>query len=637
MVDEPSLTEPETGRLRRGFAVAMGVTTALFLLAASGPGVPVTPFTEAPPRPSDSDDIVPRYPHYGYYNYLTDGFTQGRLSIPLTPRPELATLPNPYDPQQNAPYRQNDAVYFRGRYYLYFGPVPALLLFMPPRLLGLRITEALATAIFAAGAVAAQAALLRALLQRYAPALPPRTLALFFACLALGTGMPALLCYPAIYQVALASEQCMVFAALALFWRGSETGSLRAFALGSLAFGLAVGCRPTALAAAPLLALFAFGPWRAAQPDPRSWLAAVLGPAALCGALLAAYNYARFGSAFEFGFSYLLTEQDPRQLSSFTWDNLRVGSYQYLFSPWRWSALFPFVLPRGRLPESVPAGYNTTEMVGALALAPVVLAAFAIPSLFPGHDARGRGDAWVPKGFLALGLGLPLLLAAAYPFAQQRYQADFAGLLMVAGLLAWSQLLGAEVDEGQRRARRWAFHALAALTLVAGASMASGGRDGFARLARPELWRGLDATFEGLSDALASATHGDAPALLEVRDAPLTLHADRTRVWTTVDEDARIALWLPREGEVQLQLAPTAVPARVRAAGYALAWCDGDRLLREGDIAALSAPVRLGRGLHRLRVLEASGDGPRCAVRPRAVAVSLRNATLRLDGVALAR
>ena len=67
------------------------------------------------------------------YNLLAKGYLSGHLSLSILPAPELLALPDPYDPIANARLRIWDATLFKGRYYLYFGPTPALLLFAPFR------------------------------------------------------------------------------------------------------------------------------------------------------------------------------------------------------------------------------------------------------------------------------------------------------------------------------------------------------------------------------------------------------------------------------------------------------------------------------------------------------------------------
>ena len=63
-----------------------------------------------------------------YYDMLADAFLHGQTDLLVKPDPHLLTLPNPYDPVANMRYRLHDASLYRGKYYLYWGPVPGLLL-----------------------------------------------------------------------------------------------------------------------------------------------------------------------------------------------------------------------------------------------------------------------------------------------------------------------------------------------------------------------------------------------------------------------------------------------------------------------------------------------------------------------------
>src|SRR5512140_234419 len=64
-----------------------------------------------------------------YYDWLATAFEHGHLAIEQTPPPALLVLSNPYDPAQRAGIPLPvDVSLYKGRYFIYFGPVPALLL-----------------------------------------------------------------------------------------------------------------------------------------------------------------------------------------------------------------------------------------------------------------------------------------------------------------------------------------------------------------------------------------------------------------------------------------------------------------------------------------------------------------------------
>jgi len=84
-----------------------------------------------------------------HYNKLVDGFLEGHLYLSVAPDPRLLQAADPYAPSLNAPYRLHDASLFRSRYYLYFGPAPAVSLLLPFRMVtNLRMPERLAVALF---------------------------------------------------------------------------------------------------------------------------------------------------------------------------------------------------------------------------------------------------------------------------------------------------------------------------------------------------------------------------------------------------------------------------------------------------------------------------------------------------------
>ncbi len=64
-----------------------------------------------------------------YYANLAEGFLHGRLDLPIKPDPKLMALSNPYDPlaRKNIP-APLDLSLFNNHFYIYWGPVPAIIL-----------------------------------------------------------------------------------------------------------------------------------------------------------------------------------------------------------------------------------------------------------------------------------------------------------------------------------------------------------------------------------------------------------------------------------------------------------------------------------------------------------------------------
>jgi len=66
-----------------------------------------------------------------YFGYLSQAFSAGQTNFLFGPDPRLLTLPDPYDPAQNAIYRVHCASLYNGKYYLYNGPINAILFYLP--------------------------------------------------------------------------------------------------------------------------------------------------------------------------------------------------------------------------------------------------------------------------------------------------------------------------------------------------------------------------------------------------------------------------------------------------------------------------------------------------------------------------
>ncbi len=68
----------------------------------------------------------------------------------LQPADGFAKLSDPYDPRLNSAFMDpiRDTSYYQGKFYLYFGVTPAVVLFWPASMIGLSISDRLAVAIF---------------------------------------------------------------------------------------------------------------------------------------------------------------------------------------------------------------------------------------------------------------------------------------------------------------------------------------------------------------------------------------------------------------------------------------------------------------------------------------------------------
>jgi hypothetical protein len=379
-----------------------------------------------------------------YYQLLTDAFLAGQTSLLVQPPAQLLALPDPYDPVANAYLRLHDAALYHGKYYLYFGPTPAIVLFLPFKVLtGSQLPSRIAVALFCAGGFACSCALFFLLAKREKWDCP-RWLA-STAVISLGTapGVFFLLTRPSFYEVAISAGYCFMMAGFLLVARSLEPDSPRAASLlaGGLCFGLAVGCRPNFALPAILMVLLVA--WRLRSHKARAL--AFVAPVALCGVLLAAYNYVRFQNPLEFGGHYMLANGVENQGSFFAPAKIVPAIYYLLFAP-PWIALHhPFVAPTDSVTAfaSLPKGFAVGPTIGLLWVAPIALFGLMTPLFW--RDRRIQffvklGSTRFTIASLYSSTAAIVAVFALLGWVSGRYLVDFAPELV---LLSWLLLAAA--------------------------------------------------------------------------------------------------------------------------------------------------------------------------------------------------
>ncbi|GIW05652.1 MAG: hypothetical protein KatS3mg060_0457 [Dehalococcoidia bacterium] len=230
-------------------------------------------------------------------------------NLPCGPLPPaaLATLADPYDPDQRFPYNAMlDASYFAGRYYLYFGPVPAALLALAAPFVDLRDMPDAALALpFALGLTVATGGTLL-LLRRLLPSTPSGYVVAAYLVAGLAYPLPALLGRPAVYEAAILAGAFFLMAGLA--FAGLALGASRWWPAAGIAWALAAGSRLSLAPAVALLGLTTIV-WLLRRRRPLAALGVGV-PLATAAMTLGWYNWARFGSLVETGHRYQLAGFD---------------------------------------------------------------------------------------------------------------------------------------------------------------------------------------------------------------------------------------------------------------------------------------------------------------------------------------
>lgn len=425
----------------RAFAVAALVTLAVYL------GFIVAWRSDRSTIISPAGSLIATSVRADLYALLAAGFLKGQLSLDLAPPPELVAARNPYDPAQRPRVLYlHDASLYQGRYYIYFGPTPAVLLFAPWRLVtGQDLPSPYAVFVFVSLAYAGLLTIFAGMVRTHFPA--ASRLAQWAGVVALGgaTMLVPLVRRPGVYEVAIACGCACMAWGLYCAWRARFSARPVAWAIacGAL-FGLAVAARPTfgvgAFAAVLIMSLDPVTHRLRLRLDRRVLAAAATG-AVLVAALLA-YNYARFGEPLQFGQKYQLSAAEEGAIQHFSPRFVAPQAWFYLVAPLRLGEYFPF-FREVSLPH-YPAGFAGREFsFGVFPNLPIT--AFALVALFfawRGTAARGLAIAFLVGSVAAL---LPLLF---YFGSCVRYQAEFTPPLI---LLAMVGVLEAERSAATRR------------------------------------------------------------------------------------------------------------------------------------------------------------------------------------------
>lgn len=504
-----------------------------------------------------------------YYNLLIDGYLDGQLHMKVEVPQALLDLKDPYDPgQRPLGLGLHDASFYRGKYYVYFGAAPMIVLMLPFRLItGVDLPLVVAVLIYVYGGFLASVAVGLALRRRYFPAAGLLTLALGILVLGFAGVSLVLLRRPHMWELPIAGGYCFAMLALLALWRAVHAPPERRsrwLAAAALALGLAVASRPTYLVATPcLLVPLAVVAWRERRM-PWHGSAAVVVPLACVGALMAWHNYARFGNPLQFGQAYQFSLDYESKLPHFGASYVPYNARTYFFSSAEWSRYFPFIRPRE--PGPAPKGFtiHRGDVYGLLANFPIAWLAFAAPLALWRRPRAERAvlGTWLAAAAVLFAANALLLLS--FFSALARYQMDFAPALLVlsvVGLFAVERWLAECVRVGVRAI------GLILLAGAAGFSAAFGVLfslqfDGLLRERNPRLERVVAKTLNRIPatfEPLFGVHYG--PVALAVR-LPADIRAGKATL-LSVDAGARVQrVFIEEEpdGRVRLGLALPGTP-----------------------------------------------------------------------------
>ena len=386
--------------------------------------------------------------HHTQYQRLAQSLSQGKVYLMDEPAEALTGMENPYDynlrDQVMAEHGQGylwDHAYFEGKYYVYFGVAPAVLFYLPYYLItGKGLHNYQVIFIGAAMMLLGIMGIITRIIKRWFPDTSLGAWFLLSELTIVGSGLIYICKRPDMYTVPIAIGMGL---GLLGFWSflcaERKDGSLSPgkLMIGSLCTALVAGCRPQLfliiLFAVVILRKYIFSfAYLKSKAGIKSAVSFAV-PMIIVAALLMYYNYARFGSPFDFGANYNLTFNDMRN-RGFVPDRIPLGIWAYLFAPLKYTLTFPFA----------EANFFGTNYLGATISEATYGGVFAVnlfvwigPLIFA---LRGRIKKETPYILIVVSLlvGLAVIVVdTEMSGILMRYFSDFNIFFLLAAVLSW--------------------------------------------------------------------------------------------------------------------------------------------------------------------------------------------------------
>jgi len=413
--------------------------------------------------------------HHAQYNQLAQSFLNGKLHLEIEPPAYLAEMENPYDyyarsraATEHGKSYYWDAAYYDGHYYVYFGVLPVLLFYLPFKAVtGLDLENRAVIQICLAFFVLGAFLLIEKIIKKYfdpskIPFVSYLALSLIFVN---ASGAVFIAKRPDFYSIPIILSLALVMFGLYFWLRSTDNkdkiGIKSAF-FGSLFMALVAASRPQFLLAS-ILAIVIF--WSSVFKDRTLFskksltqTVAICLPYLAVAAALMWYNFARFGSPFDFGQNYNLTTNDMTG-RGFRVERVGLSFFTYFLQPPKINAAFPFV-NRVDITTSYLGTTITEAMFGGIfAVIPLLWILFLVPSMTKKLKEKKLFYPVVILTALSVFIGL---FDAQGAGLLQRYVADFSYLAILAAILVMLVLY-----ERSRGARTLQLNAFTTFSLYA--------------------------------------------------------------------------------------------------------------------------------------------------------------------------
>ncbi|WP_347006789.1 hypothetical protein [Coprococcus comes] len=381
------------------------------------------------------------------YQELADAIIDGQFSLELPVSKTLKEMENPYDPvkrdqlmKEAGEWYYVDHAFYKGKYYCYFGIVPALLFFVPYKLItGHHLHTWVAVILCGELYCIASYIFVYILQKKY---FKKNSLGIYLLGTNIFIAMSSivyLVFYGNVYSIPIMLAILLGILGLS-FWieaSGKEKINKLYLIIGATCIALIIGCRPQ-LAIIVLLAFPIF--WNDIKERKFFSLKGisntlcVIIPFLIVGFSIMGYNYVRFGSVMDFGANYNLTSNDMTH-RGVEFDRNWLGVFEYLFQPLNITSRFPFMKVIGDNVLTDYQGYVSQEPLfgGFLWFNPTIVCCWYLKKYKEEHK---KSSGWgIAVGAFASAI-IIILVTIQMSGMTQRYMSDFGWMFAISTIVA---------------------------------------------------------------------------------------------------------------------------------------------------------------------------------------------------------
>lgn len=385
-----------------------------------------------------------------YYTQLADGFNKGHLYLDREPDMALLEALDPNDPNQRPVFDDDvwDLSLYKGKFYLYWGPVPALLIAPIQELFAIRVTDIFLVYFFMTGLLIFNSLIILNLWRNFFPRISAGIVFLCILLIGFSAPIPWSLNIPQVYEAAICAGQFFLMGGLyfTLLALEKKTSNKKYFFSAGLFWAFSVGSRAiNVFSVLFFAALLSF--WLARNSDkPFNWkkytqdVSAFFFPLGIGACAIGWYNWARFDSPLEFGLRYQITIFNLNKHMDWVFraEYFFLNIYNYFFQPFAHTAKFPFIKSIINTNFSETYFYAAGPVTGLLFSVPFLLFIFG---LFFSKNSEHPRFYYFFVYLLAGSFIINLLTLLFYFFSQTRFLVDLISQITLLAILGYWQLL----------------------------------------------------------------------------------------------------------------------------------------------------------------------------------------------------